>query len=76
MSWSRRDTASFKAKTSTAQKPGFSKPCPAVEEVTAQAILDYRSENGPFKRIEDLLKVSGIGPATFENIKDCITVSD
>jgi len=38
--------------------------------------MDYRSENGPFKRIEDLLKVSGIGPAIFEKIKDYITVSD
>jgi len=49
---------------------------PGIGEVLAQRIVDYRSENGPFKRIEDLLKVSGIGPATFENIKDFITVSD
>jgi competence protein ComEA len=49
---------------------------PGIGEVTAQAIVDYRSENGPFKRIEDLLKVSGIGPATFAKIKDYITVSD
>ena len=47
-----------------------------IGEVLAQRIADYRSENGPFKRIEDLLKVSGIGQATFENIKDYITVSD
>jgi len=47
-----------------------------IGEVTAQAIVDYRSENGPFKRIEDLLKVSGIGPATLEKIKDYITVLD
>ncbi|MFW6105474.1 MAG: ComEA family DNA-binding protein [Chloroflexota bacterium] len=45
-------------------------------EVLAQRIVDYRSENGPFGRIEDLLKVSGIGTATFEKIKDFITVSD
>ncbi len=47
-----------------------------IGEVLAQRIADYRSENGPFKTIEDLLKVSGIGPATFEEIKDYITVSD
>ncbi|GAI14805.1 unnamed protein product [marine sediment metagenome] len=47
-----------------------------IGEVLAQRIVDYRSENGPFRRIEDLLKVSGIGPATFENIKGHITVSD
>jgi len=49
---------------------------PGIGEVLAQRIVDYRSENGPFRRIEDLLKVSGIGEATFENIKDYITVSD
>ncbi len=49
---------------------------PGIGEVLAQRIVDYRSENGPFRRIEDLLKVSGIGPATFEQIKDYITVLD
>jgi competence protein ComEA len=49
---------------------------PGIGEVLAQRIVDYRSENGPFRRIEDLLNVSGIGPATFEQIKDFITVSD
>ncbi len=47
-----------------------------IGEVLAQRIVDYRSESGPFRRIEDLLKVSGIGPATFEGIKDFVTVSD
>lgn len=49
---------------------------PGIGEVRAQAIVGYRMEHGPFRRIEDLLKVSGIGPATFDKIKDCITVSD
>ena len=49
---------------------------PRIGEVLAQRIVDYRSENGSFRRIEDLLKVSGIGPETFENIKNYITVSD
>jgi len=59
--------------------PGYSwllEALPGIGEVTAQAIMDYRSENGPFKRTEDLLKVTGIGPAIFEKIKDYITVSD
>jgi competence protein ComEA len=47
-----------------------------IGEVLAQRIVDYRSENSPFKRIEDLLNVSGIGEATFEQIRDYITVSD
>jgi competence protein ComEA len=49
---------------------------PGIGEVLAQRIVDYRSKNSPFKRIEDLLQVSGIGPTTFEKIKDYITVSD
>jgi competence protein ComEA len=56
--------------------PWLLEALPGIGEVLAQRIVDYRSENGPFKRIEDLLKVSGIGPATFEKIKDHITVSD
>ena len=49
---------------------------PGIGEGRAQAIVDYRSENGPFKRIEDLLQVEGIGEGTFEKIKAYITVSD
>lgn len=45
-----------------------------VGEVIAQRIIDYRTENGPFKRIEDIKKVKGIGPATFEKMKHQITV--
>jgi competence protein ComEA len=57
-------------------EPWLLEALPGIGEVTAQAIVDYRSENGLFKRIEDLLKVSGIGPATLDKIKDYITVSD
>ncbi len=57
-------------------EPWLLEALPGIGEVLAQRIADYRSENGPFRTIEDLLKVSGIGPATFENIKDYLTVSD
>jgi len=57
-------------------EPWLLQALPGIGELLAQRIVDYRSENGPFRRIEDLLKVSGIGPVTFENIKDHITVSD
>ncbi|WP_285395113.1 helix-hairpin-helix domain-containing protein [Lysinibacillus sp. fls2-241-R2A-57] len=40
----------------------------------AQSIISYREENGDFKTIEDLKKVSGIGEKTFEKLKDFITV--
>jgi competence ComEA-like helix-hairpin-helix protein len=57
-------------------EPWLLEALPGIGEVLAQRIVDYRGTNGPFKRTEDLLKVSGIGEGTLENIKDYITVSD
>ena len=45
-----------------------------IGNVTAQKIIVYRESNGDFAKIEDLMKVSGIGEKTFANIKDYITV--
>ena len=45
-----------------------------IGDAKAQAILDDRTENGPFAAIEDLTRVSGIGQKTFENLRDQITV--
>jgi competence protein ComEA len=44
---------------------------------TSQApnLIDYRNENGPFKAIEDILKVKGIGEATFSRVKNRICIS-
>jgi len=39
-------------------------------------VIKYREQNGPFKTIEDIKKVSGIGDATFLKIRDYITVGD
>lgn len=47
---------------------------PGIGPVAAQNILQYREENGLFLSIEDIQQVSGIGPATFEKIKDLIIV--
>ncbi|MCC6499870.1 MAG: ComEA family DNA-binding protein [Anaerolineales bacterium] len=47
---------------------------PGIGPTTAQKIIDYRDANGPFSSIEDIMNVSGIGPGTFERIKDLITV--
>ena len=49
---------------------------PGIGPTTAQKIIDYREENGPFATIEDIVNVSGIGAATYEDIKDLITVGD
>lgn len=41
----------------------------------AQAVIDYRTKNGPFKTVDDLEKVSGIGPATMKDLRNKITVA-
>ena len=45
-----------------------------VGPVIAQRIIDYRITNGPFQKIEDIIEVKGIGDATFQKMKDQITV--
>lgn len=47
---------------------------PGIGLTTAQKIIDYRTVNGPFATIDAIVNVSGIGPSTFENIKNLITV--
>jgi competence protein ComEA len=47
---------------------------PGIGEVTAQAIIDHRTEHGPFASVDQLLDVTGIGDVTLENIRDLVTV--
>jgi competence protein ComEA len=49
---------------------------PGIGEARAGAIIAYRTENGPFRDINELLNVPGIGEATLENIRDLVTVAD
>ena len=46
---------------------------PGIGPVMAQRILDYRTVNGPFQRIEAIMEVYGIGQAKFDMIKEQIT---
>jgi len=45
-----------------------------IGEVLAATIVEYREQNGPFASIEELMDVSGIGPATLDEIRDQVTV--
>lgn len=47
---------------------------PGIGPSTAQKIIEYREENGKFKKIEDIQNVKGIGEAKYEDIKEKITV--
>jgi competence protein ComEA len=46
---------------------------PGVGPVTAQKILDYRTEHGPFRSVDDLDAVPGIGPTRVEQLRDHVT---
>ena len=50
------------------------KALPGIGPAKAQAIVDYRKENGHFKSVEDLKKVKGIGEGIFGKLKDEATV--
>jgi competence protein ComEA len=45
-----------------------------VGPVLAAAIIQYRTEHGPFASVDQLDEVSGIGPATLEDLRSQVTV--
>lgn len=49
---------------------------PGIGESLAKAVLACREEIGGFETIEDIMKVSGIGPAKFKAMAELITVGD
>lgn len=46
-----------------------------VGEARAEAIVEYREENGAFDSVDALTRVSGIGDATLENNRDLLSVA-
>jgi competence protein ComEA len=47
---------------------------PGIGPALSKRIVECREANGRFERIEDLMQVRGIGPKTFERMRDCLTV--
>lgn len=47
---------------------------PRIGPKVAQRIIDFRTKNGNFKKVEEIMKVQGIGEKVFDQIKDLITV--
>jgi len=48
---------------------------PGIGAKTAALIVEYRQKNGPFKKVEELMNVRGIGEKNFLKLKPQITVS-
>lgn len=47
---------------------------PGIGESKAKDIVDYRTKNGPFKKLEDLKNIPGIGENVYNNLKENITL--
>ena len=45
---------------------------PGVGPVTAQKIVDYRTEHGPYTSVDDLDAIPGIGPSRIENLRGLV----
>lgn len=67
------EAAKGKLDLNTAQSADL-QTLPGIGPAKAEAIIEYRETNGPFKAIEDLKEISGIGEKTFEKLKDLISV--
>jgi competence protein ComEA len=48
---------------------------PGIGAKTAARILEYRQKNGPFKKVEELMNVRGVGEKNFLKLKAQITVA-
>ena len=49
---------------------------PGIGPKTAELVVQYRTKNGPFKKIEEIMNVRGIGEKSFLKIKDQLTVAE
>ena len=47
---------------------------PGIGPKLAEAIIEYRTRSGPFKRVEELLEVKGIGPAKLGRIRPLVNL--
>lgn len=47
---------------------------PRVGPAMAQRIIDWRTSNGRFSSVEDLMSITGVGDKTFQQLKDLVTV--
>jgi len=63
-----------KVNLNSADAKSIAKAMKGIGLKKAETIVAYRTANGPFKRVEDLLKIKGIGAATLTKNADVITL--
>ncbi len=68
------DSPGGRVNLNTASAAELDARLPGIGPVLAQRIVDYRNSHGPFRSLEDLQNVSGIGPRRFEQIKELVTI--
>ncbi len=49
---------------------------PGIGPAKAEAIIEWREDNGGFQHVRDMRNVTGIGPRTYEQIRDRVTVGE
>jgi competence protein ComEA len=54
----------------------IAKSLDGIGQSRAQAIVDWRTAHGPFKKADELRRVKGIGKATIERNRDAILLGD
>jgi len=82
------DSKSASRSSRSAAKPALTSPInintasageldnlPGIGAKTAARIVEYRQKNGPFKKIEELMNVRGVGEKNFLKLKEHITVT-
>ena len=60
----------------TADKATLMEMIKGIGEKKAEAIITYREQNGPFKSVDELAQVSGIGESTVEKNRDKLTTDN
>ena len=70
LAWSKSSGGPVNLNTATA---GQLQSLPGIGPKKAGAIVSYRTKHGPFKRVDDLVKVKGIGPKTLAKLRPLVT---